>query len=218
MILSSESLLEIWAKFCRCAESLRERPRAAPGDVVAGGVLFRLRMLARLRSAGHHASGDACSRQSIEKYSTRGAGGMAALAGRLRGASASRARPQQIVYPTSHQTVARFYAETAREEPLNGKRRVAIYLASGEDVTSKAGRPKGSTKAVRAAAEGRAVAVPPPAAVGLGAGAASARAWRAGAVRQGQMSPSSTASFQHDAIISSGKYTACRRFTSISSS
>ena len=34
MVLSSESSLEHWAKFRRCAE----RPRAAPGDVVAGGV------------------------------------------------------------------------------------------------------------------------------------------------------------------------------------
>ena len=30
---------------------------------------------------------------------------------------------------TSHKTVARFYAGTAREEPLNGKRHSEIYLA-----------------------------------------------------------------------------------------
>ena len=48
-----------------------------------------------------------------------------------------------------------------REEPLNGKRRLEIYLASSEDVIGKAGRPKGSTKAARAATEGRATAAAP---------------------------------------------------------
>ena len=47
---------------------------------------------------------------------------------------------------TLHQTVALFYVERAREEPVNGKRRLKIYLASGEDVTGKAGQPKGSTR------------------------------------------------------------------------
>ena len=48
------------------------------------------------------------------------------------------------------------YAETTREEPLNGKRPLEISLASGEDVVSKAGRPKGT--------EGRAAAAVTPAA------------------------------------------------------
>ena len=69
---------------------------------------------------------------------------------------------------TSHETVMRFYAETAREEPLNGKRRLEVYLASGEDVVGKVRRLKGSNKAARSA-EGRAAAVPPvAAAVGRG--------------------------------------------------
>ena len=54
---------------------------------------------------------------------------------------------------TSHETIKQFYAETTREEPRNGKRHLEIYLASGEDVVGKAGRPKGSTKAARAAAD-----------------------------------------------------------------
>ena len=54
---------------------------------------------------------------------------------------------------TSHETIKKFYTETTREEPLNGKRHLEIYLASGEDVVGKAGRPKGSTKAARAAAD-----------------------------------------------------------------
>ena len=54
---------------------------------------------------------------------------------------------------TSHETVKPLYAETTRDEPLNGKRYLKIYLASGEDVADKAGRPRGSTKAARAAAE-----------------------------------------------------------------
>ena len=65
---------------------------------------------------------------------------------------------------TSHETVARFYAKTAREEPLNGTRRLENYLASGQDVGGMLGRPKGSTKATYAAAEGRVrreAAIPP---------------------------------------------------------
>ena len=78
----------------------------------------------------------------------------------------SRYAPAAISPVTSHETVIRFYDEISREEPLNGKRRLEIYLALGdsEDVVGKAGRPKGSTKAARAAAEGRAAAIPPPAA------------------------------------------------------
>ena len=63
--------------------------------------------------------------------------------------------------------VAQFYAEAAREEPLNGKwrlRRLEIYLASGEDVVGRQGLPKGFTKAACAATEGQPAAVPPPAA------------------------------------------------------
>ena len=55
----------------------------------------------------------------------------------------------------------------ARGKPFNCERRLEIYLASCEDVVGKAGRPigpKGSTKAVRATAEGWAAAIPPPAA------------------------------------------------------
>ena len=48
---------------------------------------------------------------------------------------------------TSHETIKQFYAETTREEPLNGTRHLEIYLASREDVVGKAGLPKGSTKA-----------------------------------------------------------------------
>ena len=65
---------------------------------------------------------------------------------------------------------ALFHAKTAKEEPLNCRRLLEIYLASGDDVTGKEGRPKGSTKAARTAAEGWAAAVPPPAASGLGPG------------------------------------------------
>ena len=54
---------------------------------------------------------------------------------------------------TSHETIKQFYAETTREEPLNGKRHLEIHLASGGDVVGKAGRPKGSTKVARAAAD-----------------------------------------------------------------
>ena len=74
----------------------------------------------------------------------------------------SRYAPAAISPVTSHETVIRFYDEISREEPLNGKRRLEIYLALGdsEDVVGKAGRPKGSTKAARAAAEGRAAAIP----------------------------------------------------------
>ena len=85
---------------------------------------------------------------------------------------------------TSHETVMRFYAETAREEPLNGKGRLEVFLGASEDVVGKPGRRKGSTKAARtaavaqaaavlpsAAAEGRVSAVPPTAAAGGRAGA-----------------------------------------------
>ena len=54
---------------------------------------------------------------------------------------------------TSHETINQFYAKTTREEPLNGKRHLETYLASGEEVVGKVGRPKGSTKAARAAAD-----------------------------------------------------------------
>ena len=60
---------------------------------------------------------------------------------------------------TSHETIAQFNAETARDEPLNGKRSLEIYLTPGEDVTGKEGRPKGSTKAAHTAAEGWVAAV-----------------------------------------------------------
>ena len=53
----------------------------------------------------------------------------------------------------SHEPIKQFYAETTREEPFNGKRNFEIFLASGEDMVSRAGRPKGSTKAARAAAD-----------------------------------------------------------------
>ena len=40
---------------------------------------------------------------------------------------------------TSHETVTRFYAKTAREEHLNAKRRLGIYLSLGQDVVGKEG-------------------------------------------------------------------------------
>ena len=60
-------------------------------------------MLARLRSAGYHASGDACSRQSIEKTLTFDGG-------RLRDVEylvAERIRPCRNRPFTSHETVDR---------------------------------------------------------------------------------------------------------------
>ena len=73
---------------------------------------------------------------------------------------------------TSHETIKKFYTETTREEPLNGKRHLEIYLASGEDVVGKAGRPKGTTKAVsepptRASGGGAMAALPGAAAAHL---------------------------------------------------
>ena len=62
----------------------------------------------------------------------------------------------------THETVAQVYAETAREVPSTAKRRLEIYLSPGEDVVGKAGA---FTTAARDAAEERAVAVPPLAAV-----------------------------------------------------
>ena len=77
------------------------------------------------------------------------------MAGRLCPCGASAAepiRPCRNRQFTSHETVARFYAKTAREEPLNGKRLLEIYLALDEAVVDRPRRPKGSTKASRAAA------------------------------------------------------------------
>ena len=87
------------------------------------------------------------------------------MAGRLCGASGS--RDDQPGSNRPHDFMPRRRARV-REEPLNGKRPLEIYLASGEDVIGKAGRPKGSTKTARAAQRGGRRppgAVPPQAAV-----------------------------------------------------
>ena len=82
-------------------EFRRRAERPGAGDVVAGGVLYRLCMLTRLQLAGYYASGDTCSHQSIEEQSAGDAGGMAGLLCPCEAREASRAylpRPQQTVH------------------------------------------------------------------------------------------------------------------------
>ena len=137
MVFESESSLECRAKFRQCAE----RPKAAPGNIVAGGVLYRLRVLVRLQSARHHASGvcgDACSRQtsgqSIEKHSTGDAGGTTGRSFRC-GASGSQANPP-LPQKTFHLRLARDRRVILCQDNEGGatQRQKAICLASGEDV------------------------------------------------------------------------------------
>ena len=94
------------AKICLCVEW----PRAAPGDVVAGCVLYRSRLLTRLQLAWYYASRDACSRRSIEKHSTGDSGGMA---GQLCGATGSLAY-QPLQQQTFHFARGELSALSAR--------------------------------------------------------------------------------------------------------
>ena len=76
---------------------------------------------------------------------------------------------------TLHETAKRFYAEKRTEEPLNCKRHLEIYLASGEDVVDKAEWPRGSTKAAPPSADRLPANVSPAAAQDAG-GACAPRA------------------------------------------
>ena len=75
LVFACEDSLDSQPKCCQWAD----RPRATPSDVVAGGVLYRIRMLPRLQPGTLAQPGSTCgdprSYQSIEAQSTGDADG-----------------------------------------------------------------------------------------------------------------------------------------------
>ena len=140
VVFACDGLLTTWSKIQRCAG----RPKDTPGNVVASCILFACsdalgpdsehRRAVQVEMIVHSKQWRRFRRETLLGWLGE------SVHPEVEHLEAESIHPGRNKPFTLHVTIKQFCAETTREEPLNGKRNLEIYLASGEDVVGKAGR------------------------------------------------------------------------------